>query len=300
MDALTAAEQDRAALCLLSYATSNLSAEDRRHVVEKLLERGAHGTVGWIPKGLGHSRFSRLVQRIEKGTADPNWPQAMLQTIKVAAQHGARLVARGDNEWPAALEDLGTSAPIALWVRGVIPELEEGSLSVVGSRNLSSEGHARIHRTLSNITVPIISGLAAGADRAAHCAALDAGTPTVAVIACDVNRPYPYQNVTLADRIIRGGGAVISEMPAGTSVNRERLLDRNRIIVALSTGMLVAEAGSISGSLSSARHAHRLGRRLGAFPGSAGTDKIIASRAGIAVLSIADIEHLAGQDRAGI
>src|SRR5699024_469857 len=57
-------------------------------------------------------------------------------------------------------------------------------------------------------------------------------------------------------------------MPPGMRPNRYRLLNRNRLIAALSATSVVIEARYRCGALSTANHAHDLGRTVAAVPRS--------------------------------
>ena len=89
---------------------------------------------------------------------------------------------------------------------------------------------------------------------------------TVAILACGVDRAYPVAHQPLLDDIARSG-AVVSELPPGAYVNRQRFLSRNRLIAALSHGTVVVEAAIRSGALNTATWAERLSRQVMAVPG---------------------------------
>src|SRR5690606_37691766 len=111
-----------------------------------------------------------------------------------------------------------------------------------------------------------VSGGAYGIDTAAHRGSLAADGPTVAVLACGVDRPYPLSNTNLFHRIAETG-LIISEWPPGAIPQRHRFLVRNRVIAALTRGTVVVEAALRSGARHTARRAQELDRPLMIVPG---------------------------------
>ena len=112
----------------------------------------------------------------------------------------------------------------------------------------------------------VVSGAAFGIDAAAHRGALSVDGATVAVVAGGVDRPYPLAHTTLLARIAEVG-AVVAEVAPGMAPTRPRFLLRNRIIAAVSRGVIVVEAALRSGSLNTARTAAEIGRPVGVVPG---------------------------------
>jgi DNA processing protein len=115
--------------------------------------------------------------------------------------------------------------------------------------------------------VTVVSGLALGIDSAAHRGALEAGGPTIAVLAGGADVPYPSSKAKLYDSIVASGGAIVSEMPPGFRAFRWNFPARNRIIAGLAPATIVVEAAERSGSLITAELALELGRDVGAVPG---------------------------------
>ena len=202
--------------------------------------------------------------------------------VAAAVLVGARLIGAGDAEWPeAALLSLvlatgrgvkNAAPPVALYVRGgSLAELPGRGVSVVGSRANTAYGQrvaADIAMGAAEAGLTVVSGAAFGIDTVAHRAALayPGVLPTVAVLACGIDRAYPVANTELIDRIA-AVGSVVTEYPPGTSPARHRFLVRNRLIAALSAGTVVVEAGRRSGTLSTAGAAKMLGRVVMAVPG---------------------------------
>ena len=192
--------------------------------------------------------------------------EADLAWLSAAGNH---LVTLENEDYPALLKAV-TGHPHALFVRGNPDLLWQPQLAVVGSRNPTAGGidNARAFAGfLAQRGLVITSGLAEGIDSVAHCAALDAGVATIAVMGTGIDRIYPAKNRELAARIAEHG-AVITEFPPGTTARPGHFPARNRIIAGLSLGTLVVEAGMNSGSLITARLASEQGREIFAIPGS--------------------------------
>ncbi|WP_410591787.1 DNA-processing protein DprA [Amycolatopsis sp. lyj-23] len=238
------------------------------------------------------------------------------QDFERAAAVGARLVVPEDDEWPAwPLLALDLAArrgvaeavpPLALWVAGDVPlgTAADRAVAIVGARAATNYGehHAvEFAYGLAHRGVPVFSGAAYGIDGAAHRGALAADGITVAVLGCAVDAGYPAGHVGLLERIIRSGGAVVSEYPPGTPPARHRFLVRNRLIAALTEGTLVVEAGRRSGARNTAGTAGALGKVVMALPGpissamSAGCHDLIRDSRATLVSSLDEVLETVGR-----
>lgn len=177
--------------------------------------------------------------------------------------------------------------PAALFVKGCLPRKGEWMIAVVGARSCSSYGQQICHMLSRGIAcsgVSIISGMARGIDSAAHWGALEADGRTYAVLGCGADICYPAENMDLYTEISRQGG-ILSEFPPGTPPEACNFPRRNRIIAALSKGILVVEARRKSGSLITVEHGLELGKEVFAVPGrlndplSEGCNRLIKSGA---------------------
>jgi DNA processing protein len=183
------------------------------------------------------------------------------------ARAGAKLVAWGEPDYPAALAAVEDAPPLlSLMGDGALPQ--RPAIAVVGARNASANGRrfARdIALQLGGRGLVVASGLARGIDAAAHQGALPTGT--VAVLAGGIDTVYPEENRELQAAIAERG-ALLAEMPVGTEPQARHFPRRNRIISGLARGVLVVEAALRSGSLITARFALEQGREVFAVPGS--------------------------------
>jgi DNA processing protein len=125
----------------------------------------------------------------------------------------------------------------------------------------------------------VVSGPARGIDSDAHQGgALDARGKTVAVLGCGVDVIYPPENRKLAQAIIEGNGAIISESPIGTRPIAENFPARNRLVSGGCLGVVIVEAAEKSGSLMTERMALEQDRQVFAAPGSPLTGKSRGSK----------------------
>ncbi len=191
--------------------------------------------------------------------------------MPVPSGRAHRTVHPGAPEWPGHLSEPGTQSPPGrLFVAGAPLADSAPAVAVVGTRRPSMAGieaTRTIAGTLAQAGFGIVSGLAVGIDAAAHSAALEVGGTTVAVLGCGLDVGYPAPNLRLKERIVQSG-TVVSEYPLGVGPLKRHFPARNRIIAALSVGVVVIEGAITSGALVTARLALDLNRSVYAVPGS--------------------------------
>lgn len=195
------------------------------------------------------------------------------EEIALCAAKGIHIITYDDSRYPAKLAEINDAPPV-LYALGN-PELLQHprSIAIVGARNASIAGRkmaSRLAYELTNSGVMVISGMARGIDGAAHKGALYAANQqgaTIAVVGTGVDEIYPQENSELYTQIINQG-VVISELSPGTKAQIANFPRRNRIIAALSDGIVVVEAGLHSGSLITAKLGLEQGKEIFAVPGS--------------------------------
>ena len=170
-----------------------------------------------------------------------------------------------DSRYPRLLKEI-PDPPAVLYVRGTGSKINlDKTIAVVGTRHVTTYGREITKKLVTDLVIcgyTIVSGLAYGVDAVAHQAAIDAGGKTIAVLGCGIDIIAPPSNTDLYWRIVRGYGAVVSEVPPGVRTDKQRFVTRNRIISGLSLGVLVTEGARQSGSLITANYAASQGREV--------------------------------------
>ena len=249
-----------------------------------------------LTPGIGPRRILRAVERCGSADRVVHLPLTELEALEFPAQaaqfiaageaaHAAdeeleKLAATGatiltirDEAYPERLRQI-FDPPALLWLRGDATLLARPIVAVVGTRHPTPYGTGmaeKLARDLALRGVTILSGMARGIDTAAHRGAIDAKRPTVAVWGTGVDVIYPKENKSLAEQIVAGGGAILSELPLGTFPAPQNFPKRNRILSGMSLGVLVIEAAEYSGTRVTARCALEQNRDVFAVPGNVTT-----------------------------
>ncbi|MEW6715228.1 MAG: DNA-processing protein DprA [Nitrospirota bacterium] len=174
-----------------------------------------------------------------------------------------------DMTYPESLRHIH-DAPILLYVKGGIEENDKYAVAMVGSRSATEYGirvSEKISYGLASSGLTVVSGMARGIDSASHRGALKAKGRTIAVLGSGIDVIYPPENRGLMEKIATSG-AVISEFPMGTKPDKNNFPRRNRIISAMSVGVIVVEAAVDSGSLITVGYALEHGKEVFAVPGN--------------------------------
>jgi DNA processing protein len=233
------------------------------------------------------------------GTAE-GWDRARA-AMDVLDRVGARVVTQADAAYPQAFRTLA-DPPFVLYALGDVHLMGEPAIGVVGTRMPTDYGRqvaGRLAFELARAGYGIASGMAKGIDAVAQTAALDAGGATVGVLGHGIDRIYPPENARLFRRV-RERGLLISEMSPGEEPLAGNFPRRNRLIAALSAGVLVVEMGEKSGARHTVEFALELGREVFAVPGpigsaaSIGTNQLLKEGARLVTSSRDILEELHG------
>lgn len=220
----------------------------------------------------------------------------VLNHIKYMQANNIDIIDIFDKDYPYYLKEI-YSPPICLYVKGDKSILNGINIGIVGCRDCSKYGievAKDFSYNLAKHKLNIVSGLAKGIDAYAHCGAVLAKGKTIAVLGNGLDTIYPEENRNLANKIISGGGAIISEYPLGTKPEKANFPARNRIISGMSKGIIVVEAKKKSGTIITVDFALEQGRDVFVVPGninsinSEGTNDLIKQGARL-VTSFEDV-----------
>ncbi|HEX5808023.1 MAG TPA: DNA-processing protein DprA [Anaerolineales bacterium] len=247
--------------------------------------------------GLGLKLIERVVQARQHVDLEKLW-------AKIEAQ-GIKILTWTDEAYPQRLKEIDQPPPV-LYIRGEYLPDDVFAVAVVGTRRVTAYGRQiteELAAFLAANGITVISGLARGVDGIAHQTALKAGGRTIGVLGSGVDKIYPPEHRTLAEKMIERG-AIMSDYAPGTPPDASNFPPRNRIVSGLALAVVVIEAGETSGALITAEFAAEQGREVFAVPGSIlapqskGTNKLI-QRGALPLLSVEDLMQALDLTRMG-
>ena len=187
-------------------------------------------------------------------------------------RHKVKPISILDPSYPYRLREI-PDAPIVIYVLGDENVLSsEHIASLVGTRKPTPYGIDFCGKLIGELAsyfpdLVVVSGLAYGIDATAHKAAISSSRPTAAVLAHGLDMIYPATHRELARKILNTGGTLLSEYPFGEKPYRQRFLERNRIVAAVSDVTVVVESAIKGGAMSTAHTAFSYSREVMALPG---------------------------------
>ncbi len=171
--------------------------------------------------------------------------------------------------FPDKLKNIKDS-PKKLYAKGNIDLLYEKNFAIVGTRRITEYGEKNCRFFAKELTlrnIPIVSGMAVGTESIAHKTCLENAGNTIAVMGSGFGNIFPKSNLKLYEKIIDNNGLVITEFENEEKPLKENFPKRNRIVTAISEGVLVIEAGYRSGTSITVNNAKNQGKNVFALPG---------------------------------
>lgn len=206
-----------------------------------------------------------------------------------------------DKKYPLRLKQCA-DGPIMIYYKGNADLNAQRIVAVVGTRNATTYGKKLTEELINDLQATsalIISGLAYGIDVCSHKAAVDAGLPTIGVVAHGLDKIYPAEHTNLAYRMMENGG-IITEFLSGSAPDRENFPKRNRIIAGMADAVVVVESKISGGAMITADIAFSYSREVMAFPGriedicSQGCNKLIQQNKAYLIRNASDLTTYLG------
>ncbi len=189
--------------------------------------------------------------------------------VQLCEKKGIHIMTWEDDNYPEILRHIIPS-PLVLFCKGNPDLLKQNKkVSVVGTRNPSNYSMRianKLCNELAEKDILLVSGSAVGLDAIAHQAAVFHHQPTIAVLGCGADYPYPKQNLALKTQIIQSGGLLVTEYFPGTPPYASNFPVRNRILSGISETLLIMEAGKESGCMITANLACEQGKNVFCIP----------------------------------
>jgi len=205
-----------------------------------------------------------------------------------------------DNDYPFRLRQCDDS-PVVFYFRGNCDLNASKILSVVGTRNATSQGKEICEKIITSLgayypDLIIVSGLAYGIDITSHKAALASNLKTIGVLGHGFKTTYPSIHRSVASAMMQQGG-LLTDFVSDALPERNNFIKRNRIIAGLSDATLIIESGIMGGALITADIANSYNRDVFAVPGrpgdqwSAGCNSLIKNNKAALAECADDIEY---------
>ena len=271
----------------LAFSVSNLGPKS----FQKLLNKFGSSDRAWNATELAYKELGILgltFNKFEKFRREFDY----VQYTGWLKKENVEFIGFSDKRYPEGLKKI-ENPPIGLFCKGNLEllrypgftgelrNIDSGSeaeitrtgtliIGVVGTRRITQYGRDVTSMLVSDLVkseVVIVSGLALGVDAMAHHVTLENHGLAIAVLACGVDCCTPSENYSLYSQILKQNGLIISEYPLSQPPNKGTFLARNRIVAAISDGLLITEAAEGSGSLVTSEYALQYGKKVFAVPG---------------------------------
>lgn len=227
-----------------------------------------------LVKGLGRKTISKILSYIETQNFELNEFSAIIKIIKglgikkiaidtdeieeeatkifnICRKSEISIVGIYDEKYPYKLKNI-EDKPLILYVDGDVDLLNQcNNIAIVGTRKPTQKGYevsSILAEKLAEDNCCVVSGFATGCDEAAHRGCLSVKGKTIAVIPSGHQCIYPKGYKVLYNMILMNQGAVISELPPNAKAEMHTFIERNRIIAALSEGIIIIEGGKKGGT----------------------------------------------------
>ncbi len=207
-------------------------------------------------------KLERIVGKLLKAWLPANYLEQAEADRKYLTDGSIQCTFYWDSSYPPQLREI-SDPPLVMFYRGKLPSFSHPLVAVVGTRRPAGAARSAAYSLgfeLGAMGVGTVSGLARGIDTEAHRGSLDGGGKTYAILGGGVDLIFPSCNAAVGRRILKQGGALMSEFPPGEPPQAQNFPARNRIISGLARTVVLVQAPGRSGALITADYALEQGR----------------------------------------
>ncbi|MBQ7129294.1 MAG: DNA-processing protein DprA, partial [Clostridia bacterium] len=219
-------------------------------------------------KRIKHSNVKFLSDKQFKNIKTADFKKAQ-GIIDYCDRKDIEIITLDDEKYPIILRRI-INPPCVLYVRGTFPNFDdEVGIGMVGTRKCSMNGMiaaSTLAYRMAQAGAIVISGGANGIDTKCSQGAIFAKKPSVIIRPCGVDYNY-LSDLRDIRKQVENNGAVISEVQPLGRVERNAFQIRNRLISALSLGLVVIEAPLKSGTMITVAYSLEYGKDIFALPG---------------------------------
>ncbi|MGH1337693.1 MAG: DNA-processing protein DprA [Aureispira sp.] len=242
---------------------------------------------------LGPTTAQLILDKSTRKRAEEEW--AFTQQYKI------QVLSQTEQAYPKRLQQCA-DAPSLLYYKGNAPLNASKVVAIVGTRKPSARGREFCERLLDDLQgydPLIVSGLAYGIDITAHRKSIDLQLPNIGVVAHGLDRIYPSQHQSTAQRMVQCGG-ILTEFRTQTEPLAKHFPMRNRIIAGMADAVVVVETANRGGSMITAYLANEYNKEVFAVPGrlndplAKGCNHLIKTHRACLIESAADMAYLLG------
>lgn len=176
------------------------------------------------------------------------------------------LISYTDEIYPNSFKDT-ENPPLVLYCKGNVDLLKRPMITVAGSKKCSPDGKINARRFVSAMydsgivpVTPFSPGIEAEVAKSVD--------ECIAVMPCGIDKTYPAKHYNLKNKLISGGGLVLSAQPLSTPALGYNIVSRNHLVAALSDCSFIVEAGENSGTAIIFNKCLEYSKRCFVIPGS--------------------------------
>lgn len=235
---------------------------------------------------------------------DPSILQRAETELTFIQKNDVTVYGIGEEGYPSRLAACA-DAPLLLFSKGMARPDARKAVAIVGTRKNTDYGQKLCEDLIDGLQqqedLVVVSGLALGIDAIAHKKCVHTGLPTIGVLGHGLDTIYPFSHKTLSGQMMENG-AILSEFPSGTALDRGNFPMRNRIVAGMCDVTVIIESNASGGALITASLAAGYNREVAAFPGrvtdsrSAGCNALIRSNTAAMITCAEDLLQLMNWD----